>query len=228
MHQRQPKIAHVFLLLCIYRVVNAWMVRTQFDPDEYWQTLEPAYCLAFGPRHEHEPQLVEGDDTRYGCALTWEWTRRLSIPDETESGAFLQLLHQAMYGPIRSYTSVLPTYWYYLVCREFFNWSERSSNEHLKTFVHRHASYIISKGPVFLHAITVAAPTDISTWLIASSLEKLGGVNSRHHSTSLSFWAVFLSLTSWFHGYALIRTYANCFETMCLAVGIVLLSPVSS
>ena len=228
MHKLQPKIARLFLLLCIYRLFNAWMIRTQFDPDEYWQTLEPAYCLAFGYQHEYDTTFWGRDKTRYGCALTWEWTRRLAMPNETESSAFSQFLQRAMHGPIRSYISVLPTYWYYLACRTFFNWSESSSNDHIQAFVHRHASYIISKGPAYLHAITVTATTDISIWCIASSLEQLGNVGKKHQSTSLSFWAVFLSLTSWFHGYALIRTYANCFETMCLALGIVLLSPVSS
>ena len=215
----QPKIAGVFLLLCIYRLANAWMIRTQFDPDEYWQTLEPAYCLVFGPRG-------------YGCALTWEWTRRWEPSMETaavenESSINIFLLN-AIHGPIRSYISILPTYWFYLGCRSFFDWVQTSSYRYLTHFVQNHASYIISKGPVFLHAITVAAPIDLCVWLVASRLEKLDGAVMNNQSTSWSFWALCLSLTSWFNGYALIRTYANCFETLCLAAGMVLLGPVRS
>lgn len=223
-HQANPKILHVFFLICIYRLVNAWMIRTQFDPDEYWQTLEPAYCLVFASRGNAP---LKGS---YGCALTWEWTRRWTPSnDETDTMKNIpDFFMQAMHGPIRSYVSILPTYWYYLACRTFFDWVEKGSYDHLKQFVYRNASYIISKGPAFLHAVSVAAPTDLSIWLIALRLEKLDNALIKCPSSSWSSWALFLSLTSWFHGYALIRTYANCFETLCLVVGIVLLGPVSS
>lgn len=216
---------HVFLLICIYRLANAWMVRTQFDPDEYWQTLEPAYCLAFGS-NQQALQNENGEAT-YGCALTWEWTRRWTPSTEEDTYSMPAFLLQAMHGPIRSYVSILPTYWYYLACKSFFEMVQMSSYEHLKQFVHQNASYIISKGPAFLHAITIAAPTDLSVWLIASKLERLSGASGKDNLTRWSFWALFLSLISWFNGYALIRTYANCFETACLAVGLVLLGPVS-
>jgi phosphatidylinositol glycan class B len=37
------------LLLCAFRLVNAYFVQTFFQPDEYFQSLEPAWDLAFGP-----------------------------------------------------------------------------------------------------------------------------------------------------------------------------------
>ncbi|EED91619.1 dolichyl-phosphate-mannose-glycolipid alpha-mannosyltransferase [Thalassiosira pseudonana CCMP1335] len=135
------------------------MIRTQFDPDEYWQTLEPAY---YG---QH----------LYGCALTWEWTRRWTPSSQSSASSpstpqkqttihdtIHSLIEQAMHGPVRSYVSILPTYWYYLGCRYLFRWVEL-------------------------------------LW---------------------PFWALFCSLASWFHGYALSRTYANSFETVCLLVGL--------
>ncbi|XP_014670540.1 PREDICTED: GPI mannosyltransferase 3-like [Priapulus caudatus] len=42
--------------LVIFRVVSAFVVRTSFVPDEYWQSLEVAHRVAFGYGH-----------------LTWEW-----------------------------------------------------------------------------------------------------------------------------------------------------------
>jgi phosphatidylinositol glycan class B len=215
----------IFLFVCIYRLANALVIRTQFDPDEYWQTLEPAYCLAFGSK-EHELQPDESE-TSYGCALTWEWTRRWTPSNETSEENMPAFLLQAMHGPIRSYVSILPTYWYYLACKAFLVFAERNFCEYLKQFVQRNVSYIISKGPALLHAVTIAAPTDLSVWLVALRLESLNGAFMKHKSISWSSWALILSLTSWFNGYALIRTYANCFETVCLAVGLVLLGPVS-
>jgi phosphatidylinositol glycan class B len=38
----------VFALLLAFRTVNALTLRTFFQPDEYFQSLEPAWQLAFG------------------------------------------------------------------------------------------------------------------------------------------------------------------------------------
>ena len=45
-----------------WRVGNALAVITFFNPDEYWQSLEPAHRLAFGYGH-----------------LTWEWVAGLRL-----------------------------------------------------------------------------------------------------------------------------------------------------
>lgn len=39
----------VFALLLAFRIVNALTLRTFFQPDEFFQSLEPAWQLAFGP-----------------------------------------------------------------------------------------------------------------------------------------------------------------------------------
>jgi phosphatidylinositol glycan class B len=39
---------HVFALLLAFRIVNALTLRTFFQPDEFFQSLEPAWQLAFG------------------------------------------------------------------------------------------------------------------------------------------------------------------------------------
>jgi phosphatidylinositol glycan class B len=38
----------VFALLVAFRIVNALTLRTFFQPDEFFQSLEPAWQLAFG------------------------------------------------------------------------------------------------------------------------------------------------------------------------------------
>ena len=50
----------LFALCAAFRVVNAFVVRTYFNADEYWQSLEVAHRMVFG----------------YGY-LTWEWERGL-------------------------------------------------------------------------------------------------------------------------------------------------------
>jgi len=103
---------------------------------------------------------------------------------------------------------------------------------YLKQFIRQHATYIISKGPAFLNAMLVAAPTDLSVWLIESRMSDILHPKNKSQNglwrwqSSWPFWALVCSITSLFRGYALIRTYAKSFETMCLVVGIALLGPV--
>lgn len=50
----------LFLALFVTRLINSLSIKTFFQPDEYWQALEPAHRIAFG----------------YGY-LTWEWHEAL-------------------------------------------------------------------------------------------------------------------------------------------------------
>ncbi|KAJ5225500.1 GPI mannosyltransferase 3 [Penicillium chermesinum] len=52
-----------FAALFAFRLFNAYVLRTFFQPDEFFQSLEPAWAAAFG------------EDK--GAWLTWEWTHRL-------------------------------------------------------------------------------------------------------------------------------------------------------
>ncbi|KAI6715107.1 GPI mannosyltransferase 3 [Diplocarpon mali] len=53
----------IWLMLLTFRCINALLVRTFFQPDEYFQSLEPAWQMAFGPQS--------------GAWITWEWHRQL-------------------------------------------------------------------------------------------------------------------------------------------------------
>lgn len=43
------KSRDVLLFLIAYRILNAFGIQTFFQPDEYFQSLEPAWDMAFGP-----------------------------------------------------------------------------------------------------------------------------------------------------------------------------------
>ncbi|KAL8857911.1 MAG: hypothetical protein Q9178_005530 [Gyalolechia marmorata] len=51
------------LFLIAYRILNALSIRTFFQPDEYFQSLEPAWEIAFGANS--------------GAWITWEWKNQL-------------------------------------------------------------------------------------------------------------------------------------------------------
>ncbi|KAK3944268.1 hypothetical protein QBC46DRAFT_280044 [Diplogelasinospora grovesii] len=57
------QVKDVLSLLLVFRFVNALCVRTFFQPDEYFQALEPAWDVAFG--------------SESGAWLTWEWHHQL-------------------------------------------------------------------------------------------------------------------------------------------------------
>lgn len=46
-----PSSLRIFLFLIAFRLVNALTVRTFFQPDEFFQSLEPAWRAAFGDDH---------------------------------------------------------------------------------------------------------------------------------------------------------------------------------
>ncbi|KAF4989595.1 hypothetical protein FDECE_14669 [Fusarium decemcellulare] len=61
---RNQRNRPVFLRdIIVIRLINAWWIATFFQPDEFFQSLEPAWDLAFGPRS--------------GAWLTWEWRHQL-------------------------------------------------------------------------------------------------------------------------------------------------------
>ncbi|MCJ1431751.1 glycosylphosphatidylinositol anchor biosynthesis [Xylographa pallens] len=53
----------VFLFLLAFRILNALSIKTFFQPDEFFQSLEPAWQIAFGPDS--------------GAWITWEWKHHL-------------------------------------------------------------------------------------------------------------------------------------------------------
>lgn len=43
-----PCFHKIFLLCLVTRVINSLFVKTYFNPDEHWQTLEVAHRITFG------------------------------------------------------------------------------------------------------------------------------------------------------------------------------------
>ena len=212
---RRTSLLRLYFIVCVYRIVNALLIQTQFDADEYWQCLEPAYCLAF-----------HTDSTEYGCAFTWEWTRRFEDPgNEVHQSNYMNSLHswldRVFHGPVRSFVPVMPTYVLYVIARWFG----------LDT------PWVIARGPLMVNAVLVAAPTDVATiyisrWIIGRNatiyryrMRFFGWLLLSLQMTEIEWWTLMASLTSWFNGYALVRTYSNSMEAMLLSVGIALLCP---
>ncbi|EEC49434.1 predicted protein [Phaeodactylum tricornutum CCAP 1055/1] len=174
-----------FILLCAFRIANTFLVNSYFDPDEFWQIMEPAYCRVYNVK-----SLCPG--------LTWEWKRR--APESA-----INFLDRSMQGPARAYLSVLPTYIYFFILKA----SGMDSY------------WLISRGPMVLFAVTVAAPIDMAVYYAAGWLEPIKGSNQ----SGVAAWCLFCSLCSWFNGYTLVRTFANNQEAESVILAIALVAP---
>lgn len=180
-----------YVAFCTFRILNVFLIQSQFDPDEYWQQLEPAYCRVF-------------IGTGQPCAgLTWEWKRR---PSSLEIHSFFDFVMQGLEGPVRSYASIAPTMLYYQVIK----------------YLGVDTPWAVSRGPVLLNAIIVAATTDWAILYLSRWLQKA----SKHGEDAIGLWCVYCAMTSWFTAYALTRTYSNSLETALLVISLCLVCPV--
>jgi GPI mannosyltransferase 3 len=197
-------VVMVYLALCIFRLLNTFLVRSYFDPDEFWQTLEPAYCSVFTTGgtddQRHHPSPCQG--------LTWEWKRRASDIMPTTATA-IGLLEQSLHGPVRSYLSVLPTHALYWLLKRM------GADTH----------WLVSRGPMLLQAVTVAAPIDTAIWYAGRNLVHSGGIDNIGNAAAAARWCLFGSLTSWFNAYTLVRTISNGQEALFVILAVALMSP---
>jgi phosphatidylinositol glycan class B len=208
----------LFLFFTAYRIANVILIQSQFDPDEYWQNLEPSYCYVFGD----DPTF----DEQSSCpGLTWEWKRRQlqghiassSNDDRNWSCTFIDSISFGLQGPVRSFASILPTLIFYSVIKKY-RWD---------------SSWMVSRGPFVLNAILVAATTDwtvwyTSKWMQSTIKRRSNGAKNDERRNSIIFWCVYCQLSSWFNAYTLIRTYSNSLETLLLSLSFALISPVGS
>lgn len=194
----------LYTAICIFRICNSFVIQSYFDPDEFWQTLEPAYCQVFFS----EGQPLGGTEAVPCPGYTWEWARRAS--GDASVNNLTNILVQSLQGPVRSYASVLPTIWLYKIAK-LWNFDTR---------------WLVARGPMILQAITIAAPIDTAIWYTARWLRPLKGQPQKQPNPMiLPTWCLFASLTSWFQAYTLVRTLANGQETALLILAIALVSP---
>ncbi|WEW59725.1 glycosylphosphatidylinositol anchor biosynthesis [Emydomyces testavorans] len=90
-HIQKRDSRDILLFLLAFRILNALCVRTFFQPDEFFQSLEPAWQIAFGKES--------------GAWITWEWKHHLrsSIHPYIFSAVYLiadEIGHQLRLSPL--------------------------------------------------------------------------------------------------------------------------------
>lgn len=87
-----PLATNILLFLIAFRLVNAFTVRTFFQPDEYFQSLEPAWQIAFG-----ESQ---------GAWITW--VSGVAYPDIIVCS---HASHSILFQPVTLFQLLISGYW---------------------------------------------------------------------------------------------------------------------
>ncbi|KHO00742.1 GPI mannosyltransferase [Metarhizium album ARSEF 1941] len=82
---RRSFLRHVISI----RLINAWWIATFFQPDEYFQSLEPAWRLAFGPNSGAWLTWVSHPPPPHGVMQEWQHQLRSSLHPAMFSGAYL-------------------------------------------------------------------------------------------------------------------------------------------
>jgi Alg9-like mannosyltransferase family len=236
----------LYISICIFRIiVTHYMIHSYFHPDEFWQTLEPAYCHVY---FRSTGTARSTNTNPYACdGMTWEWTIR-DVPSQKNSQSqpflttsdtatatavlpilstlyqfVLQRIQQSFIaiGPIRSYFGILPTILFYYVLK----------------FLQYDTTFMIARGPVFLHIVLITVPIDVCTYYLVTllyhqdkpassfSTESLNMSSTNGNNTHMGVWYLFVTLSSWFISYAFTRTFANTYETVFLLLAIALVSP---
>jgi len=190
-------LVKLYVILSIYRCGNALLIQTQFDPNEYRQTLEPAYCLVFSSEYTASESTkstasalsasspVSNPTTTVSspiqsttnCAYKWEWTRRHNhtLDDDANSSNWIE---RSLHGPVRSHLSILPTVLLYQLLKHF----------------HVDTTWMVAKGPLLLNAL-----------LVAEWVTRYDTIPRQPQSISVvGILALVASVTNWFHGYLLL------------------------
>ncbi|AET38861.1 putative glycosylphosphatidylinositol-alpha 1,2 mannosyltransferase Ecym_3374 [Eremothecium cymbalariae DBVPG len=197
-------------VLVIWRMLNAFFTRSYFQPDEFWQTLEPAHVKAFG----------------YG-ELTWEWKIGL------RSYAFPLLFEIVYYfvqivSWITSKIVLLAVFMFSFMKDQLFpenNLANMMYSE-MVTFPEEVKNmfeyYGTIYGPKFLMAL-MAAIGEFYTVLLVRKMSLLilnKSDDNKGNSNTVCQLTVLLTLTNFFNCFFITRTFINSFEMILTSIAL--------
>ncbi len=177
----------IWLISLASRLVGAWLVRTYFNPDEYWQSVEVAHGLAFG----------------YGYR-TWEWKDNARI-----RGFVHPLLFAAAYracawlGAPRCVVVAAPRVVQALI------------NSVGDLYTYRLARRVFITGNVAVGGLTntsLGNKTRLSDHKGENGTNTIEASNGNRFVELTALCALFAQLTNWFSVYCLARTFSNSVE----------------
>ncbi|SCU96960.1 LAFA_0G09032g1_1 [Lachancea sp. 'fantastica'] len=194
----------VLRLLIVFRIINSFFVKSFFQPDEFWQSLEPAHFKAFG----------------YG-ELTWEWKFGL------RSYAF-SFLFELVYRAVSLISMILAAIVAY--CTSVFTVLVRNLIPNcaialemvleMQKFPQEVRESIEYQGVIYGPKIIMAVLAGVGEWYAIRFAEKVYTScfehNTKDKSRNVALVrrnALILSMTNFFNCFFITRTFSNTFET---------------
>ncbi|SCU81939.1 LADA_0C01970g1_1 [Lachancea dasiensis] len=188
--------------LVLFRFANAFFVNSFFQPDEFWQSLEPAHVKAFG----------------YG-QLTWEWEyglRSYAFPFVFELVyRAVSLLAKAMSHLVAIHVDVFVLGASKLVPDSTLAWSMAAEMRSFPQEIQRFVEY---QGVIYGPKLLMAVFAGVGEFYAIKFTERIynmcfGGKKSAlDQRAQVRFSAMVLSSTNFFNCFMITRTFVNTFE----------------
>ncbi|SCV04245.1 LANO_0G09032g1_1 [Lachancea nothofagi CBS 11611] len=199
----------ILCALIVFRIINCFFVRSFFQPDEFWQSLEPAHVKAFG----------------YG-QLTWEWKfglRSYAFPFMFEIVYRAVALLAATIAFVVSINVDL----FVLMAHNFasksnFAWDMAVE---MQSFPREVSEYIEYKGVIYGPKLLMAIIAAVGEFYAIRLTEKIyykcfdrDEMSGRRAQLKKS--ALVLSTTNFFNCFMITRTFINSFEMDLTSIGL--------
>ncbi|KAM3161828.1 Mannosyltransferase [Lachancea thermotolerans] len=206
-HQK-VSLRHVLIL---FRLINCFFVQSFFQPDEFWQCLEPAHYMAFG----------------YGD-LTWEWKfglRSYAIPFIFELvyrtvGAVSKFASGIVYMAANSFAALV----HYLAPNSDLGWEMAFEMQQFPREIQEFLEY---QGVLWAPKIFMALLAAVGEWYMVDFIDEVlsrafngdekDKVSNKAH---VKIAASILSLTNFFNYFMITRTFANTFEMALTSIAL--------
>ncbi|CUS22079.1 LAQU0S04e07734g1_1 [Lachancea quebecensis] len=205
---RKLSLGHVLVL---FRLINCFFVQSFFQPDEFWQCLEPAHYMAFG----------------YGN-LTWEWKfglRSYAIP------LVFELIYRMVKGISKIVAGVV-----FMAANSFaalvnllapnsdLGWEMAFE---MQQFPREIKEFLEYQGVLWAPKIFMALLGAVGEWYMIEFVDKVlsrafnGDEKDKARTkTHIRIAASILSMTNFFNYFMITRTFANSFETALTSIAL--------
>lgn len=200
------------LALLVFRIANGILTRTFFQPDEFWQALEPAHLMAFG----------------YG-ELTWEWKyglRSYAFPLLFEiTYRFVRITALSIGFSLQMITDAA-TSLIILTCPE--NNLKWKLTNHLSRIPYQISEVIEYYGVIYAPKVVMAVIAAVGEYYLVLLVQKIyiltrdktKNTKKAIPLSKITKFTMMLTLTNFFNCFLITRSFINSFEMAltCIAL----------
>ncbi|KAH8739880.1 dolichyl-phosphate-mannose-glycolipid alpha-mannosyltransferase involved in GPI anchor biosynthesis [Cryptosporidium ryanae] len=179
----------LYILILAFRIFNAIIIQTTYNPDEYWQSLEVAY------------KMVNG----FGY-LTWEWEPCISLRNALHPLVFA-VCYRFIINPIKHLFGNNVSFLYLIprVYQSVFATLTDIGTSKLAYFILNNYNTIESKK-------CVETLSTSSSVICEEENSYLTELEHKFDYLKMDTFTLLLSMSSWYYFFTICRTYSQCIE----------------